>query len=224
MNREQRRKQDRENRRNSKKNYQYVGIKEIPVQAIQHDPNLKEPDKEMIELCQHEYDWKETNAIKHEVSKALIMTGVSYLDSLCALRFDITPADDKVLVRNTMYHICNTVNYFLGLCVGDRDITIRELINEAKENKESNVVMPVPEGTEIYPMQPLPNEDAVDDLYAGFVVSHAYELARYITNAKPSDINGDEEYVLEVLNMIVKKTRELLPEAEVDSESFIVEL
>ena len=224
MNREQRRKQDRENRRNSKKNYQYVGIKEIPVQAIQHDPNLKEPDKEILELCQHEYEWKETNAIKHEVSRGLIMTGISYLDSLCALRFDITPADDKVLVRNTMYHICNTVNYFLGLCGDDRDITIRELINEAKANKETNVVMPVPEGAEIYPMQPLPNEDAVDDLYAGFVVSHAYDLADYLTNAKLSDIIGDEEYVFEVLNMIVKKTKELLPEAEVDSESFIVEL
>ena len=221
MNREQRRKQDRENRRNSKKNYQYVGIKEIPVQAIQHDPNLKELDKEIIELCQHEYNWKETNAIKHEVSRGLIMTGISYLDSLCALRFDITPADDKVLVRNTM---CNAVNYFLGLCGDDWDITIRELINEAKANKETNVVMPVPEGAEIYPMQPLPNEDAVDDLYAGFVVSHAYDLADYLTNAKPSDIIGDEEYVFEVLNMIVKKTKELLPEAEVDSESFIVEL
>lgn len=224
MNREQRRKQDRENRRNSKKNYQYVGIKEIPVQAIQHDPNLKELDREIIELCQHEYNWKETNAIKHEVSRGLIMTGISYLDSLCALRFDITPADDKVLVRNTMYHICNAVNYFLGLCGDDRDITIRELINEAKANKETNVVMSVPEGAEIYPMQPLPNEDAVDDLYAGFVVSHAYDLADYLTNAKPSDIIGDEEYVFEVLNMIVKKTKELLPEAEVDSESFIVEL
>ena len=224
MNREQRRKQDRENRRNSKKNYQYVGIKEIPVQAIQHDPNLKELDREIIELCQHEYNWKETNAIKHEVSRGLIMTGISYLDSLCALRFDITPADDKVLVRNTMYHICNAVNYFLGLCGDDWDITIRELINEAKANKETNVVMPVPEGAEIYPMQPLPNEDAVDDLYAGFVVSHAYDLADYLTNVKPSDIIGDEEYVFEVLNMIVKKTKELLPEAEVDSESFIVEL
>lgn len=224
MNREQRRKQDRENRRNSKKNYQYAGIKEIPVQAIQHDPNLKELDREIIELCQHEYNWKETNAIKHEVSRGLIMTGISYLDSLCALRFDITPADDKVLVRNTMYHICNAVNYFLGLCGDDRDITIRELINEAKANKETNVVMPVPEGAEIYPMQPLPNEDAVDDLYAGFVVSHAYDLADYLTNAKLSDIIGDEEYVFEVLNMIVKKTKELLPEAEVDSESFIVEL
>lgn len=224
MNREQRRKQARENRRNSKKNYQYVGIKEIPVRAIQHDPNLKELDEEILQLCQHEYDWKETNAVKHEVSQGVIMTGVSYLDSLCALRFDITPADDKVLVRNTMYHICNAVNYFLGLCGDDRDITIRELINEAKANKETNVIMPVPEGAEIYPMQPLSNEDAVDDLYAGFIVSHAYDLARHITNAKPSDIIGDEEYVFEVLNMIVKKTKELLPEAEVDSESFIVEL
>lgn len=224
MNREQRRKQDRENRRNSKGNYQYARIKSIPVEAIQHDPNLKEPDKEIIELCQHEYEWKETNAIKHEVSRGLIMTGVSYLDSLCALRFDITPADDKVLVRNTMYHICNAVNYFLGLCGGDQDTTIVGLITEAKARKCNNVEMPVPEGAEIYPMQPLPNEDAVDDLYVGFVVTHAYELARHITNAKPSDIIGDEEYVLEVLNMIVKKTKELLPEAEVDSESFIVEL
>lgn len=224
MNREQRRKQDRENRRNSKGNYQYARIKSIPVEAIQHDPNLKEPDKEIIELCQHEYEWKETNAIKHEVSRGLIMTGVSYLDSLCALRFDITPADDKVLVRNTMYHICNAVNYFLGLCGGDQDTTIVGLITEAKARKCNNVEMPVPEGAEIYPMQPLPNEDAVDDLYVGFVVTHAYELARHITNAKPSDINGDEEYVLEVLNMIVKKTKELLLEAEVDSESSIVEL
>lgn len=224
MNRAERRKHERENRRNSKKNYQYVGTKDIPVQAIQHDPNLKEPDKEILELCQHEYEWKETNAIKHEVSRGLIMTGISYLDSLCALRFDIIPADDKVLVRNTIYHICNTVNYFLGLCVGDWDITIRELINEAKENKESNVVMPVPEGAEIYPMQPLPNEDAVDDLYAGFVVRHAYELADYLTNARPSVIVGDVECIFEVLNMIVKKTKELFPEAEVDSESFIVEL
>lgn len=152
------------------------------------------------------------------------MEGISYLDSLCALRFDITPTDDKVLVRNTMYHICNAVNYFLGLCGDDRDITIRELINEAKANNETNVVMPVPEGTEIYPMQPLPAEETVDDLYAGFVVGHAHDLAGYIINTKPSYINGDEEYVFEVLNMIIKKTKELLPEAEVDSESFVVEL
>ena len=224
MNRAERRRQERKSRRNSKKNYQYVGIKEIPVQAIQHDPNLKELDREIIELCQHEYNWKETNAIKHEVSRGLIMTGISYLDSLCALRFDITPADDKVLVRNTMYHICNAVNYFLGLCGDDKDTTIVGLITEAKARKCNNVNMPVPEGAEIYPMHPLPNEDAVDDLYAGFVVSHAYDLADYLTNAKPSDIIRDEEYVFEVLNMIVKKTKELLPEAEVDSESFIVEL
>lgn len=224
MNRAERRKQERENRRNSKKNFQYVGIKDIPVEAIQHDSNLKDVDKDILELCQHEYDWKEKKLIKHELSENFIMEGISYLDSLCALRFDITPADDKVLVRNTMYHICNAVNYFLGLCGDNQDTTIVGLITEAKVRKCNNVDMPVPEGAEIYPMQPLPNEDAVDDLYAGFVVSHAYELARYITNTKPSDIIGDEEYVLEVLNMIAKKTKELLPEAEVDSENFIVEL
>lgn len=224
MNRAERRKQERENRRNSKKNFQYVEIKDIPVEAIQHDSNLKDVDKDILELCQHEYDWKEKKLIKHELSENFIVEGISYLDSLCALRFDITPADDKVLVRNTMYHICNAVNYFLGLCGSDWDITIRELINEAKANNETNVVMPVPEGTEIYPMQPLPAEETVDDLYAGFVVGHAHDLAGYIINTKPSYINGDEEYVFEVLNMIIKKTKELLPEAEVDSESFVVEL
>lgn len=224
MNRAERRKQERENRRNSKKNFQYVGIKDIPVEAIQHDPNLKEPDKDILELCQQEYDWKEKKLIKHELSENFIMEGISYLDSLCALRFDITPTDDKVLVRNTMYHICNAVNYFLGLCGDNQDTTIVGLITEAKVRKCNNVDMPVPEGTEIYPMQPLPAEETVDDLYAGFVVGHAHDLAGYIINTKPSYINGDEEYVFEVLNMIIKKTKELLPEAEVDSESFVVEL
>lgn len=44
MNRTERRKQERENRRNSKKNFQYVGTKDIPVEAIQHDSNLKDVD------------------------------------------------------------------------------------------------------------------------------------------------------------------------------------
>lgn len=224
MNRAQRREQERENRRNSKKNYQYVGIKSIPTKLIQHDPNLKGTDKEILELCKHEYDWKKKNRIKHNVSKGIIAFGISYLDSLCSLRFDITPDDDKILVRNTMYYTCNAVNYFFGVCGGDQDITIVELINEAQANNETNVVIPVLEGAEIYPMQPLPNEDAVDDLYAGVIVKHAYELADYLTNARPSVIAGDMEYISEVLNMIVKKTKELLPEAGVDSESFVVEL
>ena len=49
-----------------------------------------------------------------------------------------------------------------------------------------------------------------------------FDLSVYVKLV--SVIVGDEEYVFEVLNMIVKKTKELLPEAEVDSESFIVEL
>lgn len=39
-----------------------------------------------------------------------------------------------------------------------------------------------------------------------------------------SDVEGDEEYILEVLQMILKKTDELLPEAQVNSERFIVTL
>lgn len=46
MNREQRRKQAKEQRRaNSKKNFIYAGRKEIPIDQIQHDPNLKDSKK-----------------------------------------------------------------------------------------------------------------------------------------------------------------------------------
>lgn len=42
MNREQRRKQVKEQRRqNSKKNFEYVGQKEVPIDHMQQDPNLK---------------------------------------------------------------------------------------------------------------------------------------------------------------------------------------
>ena len=48
MNREQRRKQAKEERRkNSKKNFRIGGYKEMPIDQIQHDSNLKECDQEI---------------------------------------------------------------------------------------------------------------------------------------------------------------------------------
>lgn len=224
MNREQRRNQKKENRKNSKKNFQYVGTKEIPAKLITHDDNLKECDKEILDLCMDEYRWREKKLVKQDVSKCIIMTGISYLDALTALRFDITPVDDKVLVRNTMWHVSNMVNYFIGLYTSKEDASISGKLKEAKLNNESGVEIPYPVEAEWYPMYPMPEEKAIDDLYAGFVVKHAHEVIKYVIYAKPSDVAKDEEYVFKVLNMIVKKTKELLTEATVISKKFVVEM
>lgn len=64
----------------------------------------------------------------------------------------------------------------------------------------------------------------MDDLYAGFIAEHAQELSSFLQHTRRSDIEGDEGFVFEVLNMILKKTDELLPEAQVKSEKFVVSL
>ena len=225
MNRAERRRRERENRGNSEKNYQYdIETIAIPLELVQHNPNLNEPDKDIVELCQHVNEWQDKNLVKQVKSKCLIMTGTLYLDSLCALRFGITPADNKVLIRNTMYYICNMVNVFLGGYINALNNSLFELLEEAKSCKRNYLDMPVPEDAETYPMCPLPDRDAVDDLYARLVVGRAIELLSCLISIKPFEVSEDEEYVFEVLNMIVKKTKELLPEVEVDSESFIVEV
>ncbi len=96
MNREQRRRQTREiskeekRRPNSKKNFRISGYEEVPIDQIQHDPNLKECDMEVVELISKRFDWAEQGLISNDLSKCIIMKGCSYLDALCSLRFDIT--------------------------------------------------------------------------------------------------------------------------------------
>ena len=96
MNREERRRQSKElareekRRPNSKKNFVDVGYKEIPIEELQHDPNLKECDMEIVELISKRFDWAEQGLVSNDLSKCIIMKGCSYLDSLCSLRFDIT--------------------------------------------------------------------------------------------------------------------------------------
>lgn len=224
MNRKQRRLEGKENKRNSKKNFQYMGTAEIPVKQIVHDANLKECDKEVLDLCMDEYHWREKKLVKQDMSKCIIMTGISYLDALTALRFEIIPIDDKVLIRNTMWYISNMINYFMGLYAENDISSIASRMEEAKANNETNVELPYLENITLYPMYPLPNEEMIDDFYAGFVVKHAHSFLGYITNAKLSDVMEDEEYVFKVLNMIIKKTKELLPEAQVKSEKFVIEM
>lgn len=225
MNREQRRKQVKEQRRpNSKKNFRMGGYEEVPIDKIQHNPNLKECDAELMELIMKRFDWAEKGLVKNNLSKCIILKGCSYLDALCSLRFDITPIEDKVLIRDTMYCVGNFTNLFIGM-MADEDYgnkTLCEHMEEATANGEKLVESVVVQ--KMYPQCDLPNKDVVDDIYASFVSEHAQELSSFLQHTRMSDIEGDEEYVLEVLQMILKKTNELLPEAQVDSTKFVVEM
>lgn len=225
MNREQRRKQMKEQRRpNSKKNFRIGGYEEVPIDKIQHDPNLKECDAELMELIMKRFEWADKGLVKNALSKCIILKGCSYLDSLCSLRFDITPADDKMLIRDTMYYVGNFTNLFIGM-MADKEYenkTLCEHMEEVAANGEKLVESPVIQ--KMYPYCDLPNKEVVNDIYASFIAEHAQELSSFLQHTRMSDIEGDEEYVLEVLQMILKKTNELLPEAQVMSTKFVVGL
>lgn len=215
MNREQR-------RPNSKKNFRIGGYKEIPIDQIEHDPNLKECDSELMELIMKRFDWAEKGLVKNALSKCIIIKGCSYLDALCSLRFDITPIDDKVLIRDTMYYVGNFTNLFIGMMADEEygDKTLYENNQEHIVNGEKKFYSPCVQA--LYPQCGLPDKEVIDDLYASFIGEHAQELTSFLQHTRKSDIKGDEEYVLEVLQMILKKTNELLPEAQVNSSKFVV--
>lgn len=226
MNRSQRRKQEREEKRraNSKKNFNITRYQEIPINQIQHDPNLKECDMEVVELISKRFDWAEQGLVKNALSKCIIMKGCSYLDALCSLRFDITPVDDKVLIRDTMHYVGNYTNLFYGLMLDEESENMTLFERSQKHIKDGEKYMNSLIVHSLYSMCDLPNKDVVDDLYASFVAEHAQELSSYLQHTRKSDIDGDEEYVFEVLNMILNKTDELLLEAQVKSEKFVVEM
>lgn len=217
MNREQRRKQVKAERRNpnSKKNFRIVGYEEVPIDQIQHDPNLKECDKELLDLMTKAYGWN----IKNDASMRIIREGLSYLDSLCSLRFDITPLDDKKLVRDTMHFMSDVVNLFIGLYYEpNKQQTLRELTDKALTKGLTTVPLHIPKHEDIAPMYGdvlvLPSNNRVDDMYADFVVEHANDLANALYDTKYSDVSGDEVEIFEVLLFISKKTMLLLPEAD----------
>lgn len=225
MNRKQRRAQEKENRRaNSKKNFIYMGKADIPVDQIQDNPDLKECDPDILELIEHRFEWAEQGLISNDLSKCIIVKGCDYLDALCSLRFDITLPDDKMLIRDTMHYVGNFTNMFYGLLIDEEseDITLFECSQKCKQDGDTyrNALIV----HELYPQCGLPDKEIVDDIYASFIVEHAQELSSFLQHTRKSDIEGDEEYVFEVLNMILKKTDELLPEAQVNSKKFVVSL
>lgn len=225
MNREQRRQQAKEQRRpNSKKNFVYIGEKEIPIDQIQHDPNLKECDPEVLELMNKRFDWAEQGLVNNDLSKCIIMKGCSYLDSLCSLRFDITLPDDRMLIRDTMHYVGNFTNMFYGLLIDEEseDVTLFERSQKCKQDGETqrNVLIV----HELYPKCDLPNKDVVDNIYASFIAEHAQELSSFLQHTRKSDVKGDEAFIFEVLDMILKKTDELLPESQVNSSRYVVKM
>lgn len=225
MNREQRRRQAKEQAReqrrpNSKRNFVSGGIQSISIDDIQHDENLKECDSELLDLMMESYKWR----IKSQVANGIISYGFRYLDSLCSLRFDITPVEDKILIRDTMGHVSNMANWFMGNCIDEDNRSISDKAQEAHEIGTDNVRVTMPEGAEHYELKPLPELNAIDDVYAEYVVKHAHEIAPLLTYAKPSDISSDREYVFDVLEMITKKTKQLMSEAQVDSTKFVVQM
>lgn len=225
MNRKQRRKQAQEQRRpNSRKNFRISGYKEIPIDQIQHDPNLKECDQEVLKLIQHRFDWAEQGLVKNDLSKCIILKGCAYLDALCSLRFDITPPDDKAAIRDTMYYVGNYTNLFYGMMADKEsgDITLFERSQKHIQNGEKQMQCPMVH--EPYPTWNLPDKKVIDDIYASFVAEHAQELSSFLQHTRKSDVEGDEEYIFEVLDMVLKKTDELLPEAQVRSTKFAVEI
>lgn len=223
MNRKQRRAQEKENRRaNSKKNFVYMGKADIPVDQIQDNPDLKECDPDIMELLEHRFQWAEQGLISNDLSKCIIMKGCDYLDSLCSLRFDITPPDDKMLIRDTMHYVGNFTNLFYGLLIDEEseDVTLFERSQKCRQESDTQRNALIVH--ELYPKCDLPNKDVVDNVYASFIAEHAQKLSSFLQHTRKSDIADDEEYIFEILDMILKKTDELLPEAQVNSNRYVV--
>ena len=211
MNRKQRRAQEKENRRaNSKKNFVYMGKADIPVDTIQNNPDLKECDPDIMKLMENRFQWAEQGLISNNLSKCIIVKGCEYLDSLCSL------------IRDTMHYVGNFTNMFYGLLIDEEseDVTLFERSQKCRQDGDTqrNVLIV----HELYPKCDLPNKDVVDNVYASFIAGHAQELSSLLQHTRKSDVDGDEEYLFEVLDMILKKTDELLPEAQVNSSRYVV--
>ena len=123
-----------------------------------------------------------------------------------------------------MYYVGNLTNMFFGLMIDNKSggLSLAERSEECQKNGQTqmNAVLV----HELYPQCSMPDKSIIDNLYAGFVAGHAQELSSLLLQTRKSDIKSDEEYVFEVLDMILKKTDEILPEAQVVSKKFAVSL
>lgn len=233
MNRAERRKAAKEQRNNnigrntnSKHNFVDMGKWDIPINELKQDENLKDPnaDPEVMELFNEVYTkWMGSTLVKNLYSKVLITLGMEYLDTLTSLKFDLIPMEDRVYVRDTVYHMTNTCNFFMGACADGLNKSLQDYIDDSRKANRREVELPsiINTGLEF---QTLPKAEQIDDMYADFLVKHANELDPYLILIKPSEIRGDEEYVCKVLRMIVNQSIKLDKEIEIPSRKYVVEL
>ena len=233
MNRAERRKAAKEQRNNnigrntnSKYNFVDMGKWDIPINELKQDENLKDPnaDPEVMALFNEVYTkWMGSTLVKNLYSKVLITLGMEYLDTLTSLKFDLIPMEDRVYVRDTVYHMANTCNFFMGTCADGLNKSLQDYIDDSRKANRREVELPsiINTGLEF---QTLPKAEQIDDMYADFLVKHANELDPYLILIKPSEIRGDEEYVCKVLTMIVNQSIKLDKEIEIPSRKYVVEL
>ena len=237
MNRAERRKVAKEQRNNnigrntnSKHNFvdmRQCDIRDIPLESIKQDENLKDVrtlPKDVMELFNEVYGtWMGSTLVKNPYSKVIITLGMEYLDTLTSLKFNLIPMEDRVYVRDTVYHMANTCNFFMGACADGINKSLQNYIDDCRKANGSAVEFPsvIDTGLEF---QTLPKTEQIDNMYADFLVKHANELDPYLVLTKPSEVKGDEEYVCKVLEMIVKQSIKLDKEIEIPSRKYVVEL
>ena len=233
MNRAERRKAAKEQRNNnigrntnSKHNFVDMGKWDIPINELKQDENLKDPnaDPEVMELFNEVYTkWMGSTLVKNLYSKVLITLGMEYLDTLTSLKFNLIPMEDRVYVRDTVYNMAYTCNFFMGACADGLNKSLQDYIDDSRKANRREVELPsiINTGLEF---QTLPKAEQIDDMYADFLVKHANELNPYLILTKPSEIRGDEEYVCKVLRMIVNQSIKLDKEIEIPSRKYVVEL
>ena len=148
---------------------------------------------------------------------------MEYLDTLTSLKFNLIPMEDRIYVRDTVYHMANTCNFFMGACADGFNKSLQDYIDDSRKANRREVELPsiISTGLEF---QTLPKAEQIDDMYADFLVKHANELDPYLILTKPSEIRGDEEYVCKVLRMIVNQSIKLDKEIEIPSRKYVVEL
>lgn len=182
MNRAERRKAAKEQRNNnigrntnSKHNFVDMGKWDIPINELKQDENLKDPnaDPEVMELFNEVYTkWMGSTLVKNLYSKVLITLGMEYLDTLTSLKFNLIPMEDRVYVRDTVYHMANTCNFFMGACADGLNKSLQDYIDDSRKANRREVELPsiINTGLEF---QTLPKAEQIDDMYADFLVKHA---------------------------------------------------
>ena len=224
MNRAERRKAAKEQRNNnigrntnSKHNFVDMGKWDIPINELKQDENLKDPnaDPEVMELFNEVYTkWMGSTLVKNLYSKVLITLGMEYLDTLTSLKFDLIPMEDRVYVRDTVYHMANTCNFFMGACADGFNKSLQDYIDDCRKANRREVEFPsiINTGLEF---QTLPKAEQIDDMYADFLVKHANELDPCLIELnKWQQLNENMKNMRDEYVLLIKEIRDIKEECK----------